>query len=111
MLLGPRLGALVAGERLLQVDLVHHVATQQQEFFLVARGTGEAGPLDVLSVQIEEVFLHCAKSFMRSKLWDMEAQVDPKDFPTMGQMLKDQLQGTEEPESREDMRKRYQKDL
>jgi PPOX class probable FMN-dependent enzyme len=68
-------------------------------------------PITCLKVHIEEVFLHCAKAFMRSKLWDPNAQVDPKDFPTMGQMLKDQLQGTEEPESREDMRKRYLKDL
>lgn len=68
-------------------------------------------PITCLRVHVEEVFLHCAKAFMRSKLWDADAQVNPKDFPTMGQMLKDQLNGTEEPESREDMIKRYQKDL
>lgn len=62
-------------------------------------------------IEIEEVFLHCAKALMRSKLWDIEAQIKRSDFPTMGQMLKDQLNSQEDPESLADMVKRYQKDL
>jgi PPOX class probable FMN-dependent enzyme len=68
-------------------------------------------PITCLKVDIEEVFLHCAKAFMRSRLWDPEAQINPEDFPSMGQMLKDHLKSTEEPESREDMIRRYMKDL
>ena len=62
-------------------------------------------------ITIEEVFLHCAKAFMRSKLWSKDAQIKRSDFPSMGQMLKDQLGSSEAPESTEDMIKRYQKNL
>lgn len=62
-------------------------------------------------IEVEEVFLHCAKALMRSKLWSQEKQIERKDFPTMGQMLKDQLNSTDELESQEEMVKRYSKDL
>ncbi|MBV1924666.1 MAG: pyridoxamine 5'-phosphate oxidase family protein [Flavobacteriaceae bacterium] len=62
-------------------------------------------------ITVEEVFLHCAKAFMRSKLWKSEAQIDRANFPSMGQMLKDQIGSSETPETTEDMIKRYQKDL
>ena len=68
-------------------------------------------PITCIVIDVKEAFLHCAKAFIRSKLWNIESQIDPSNFPTMGTMLKDQL-GTEgEPESREDMFKRYSKDL
>ena len=62
-------------------------------------------------VDVNEVFLHCAKALMRSKLWDMHSQIPRTDFPTMGQMLKDQLKSTDPAESYEDMVKRYLPDL
>ena len=68
-------------------------------------------PKACIVVRIEELFLHCAKAFMRSKLWDEKAKIDRDSFPTMGCMLKDQLGGNEVPESREDMEKRYKRDL
>ena len=68
-------------------------------------------PISCIVVSINEVFLHCAKAFMRSKLWDMNAQLNSSEFPTMGKMLKDQLGSVGEPESREEMRNRYLKDL
>ncbi|MDO5980849.1 pyridoxamine 5'-phosphate oxidase family protein [Flavivirga spongiicola] len=68
-------------------------------------------PKACIVVAIETLFLHCAKAFMRSKLWDEKAKIDRNTFPTMGHMLKDQLGGLEAPESREDMIKRYEKDL
>lgn len=64
-----------------------------------------------LLIEVEEIFIHCAKALMRSKMWSQDIQLGRKDFPTMGRMLKDQLQGPEEIESHEDMVKRYQKDL
>jgi PPOX class probable FMN-dependent enzyme len=68
-------------------------------------------PVSCLVVSIDELFLHCAKALMRSKLWKDDYQIAPKDFPTMGIMLKDQLKSNEDPETREDMIQRYQKDL
>lgn len=65
----------------------------------------------VMVVEVEECFLHCAKAFMRSKLWQAESYIDNKNFPSMGQMLKDQIKSEEEAESREAMIERYQPDL
>ena len=62
-------------------------------------------------ISIEEVFLHCAKAFMRSELWDKDSKVDSSNFPSMGEMLKDQLGSTGKAESRQEMTKRYKKDL
>ena len=68
-------------------------------------------PATVMIIKIEEVFLHCAKALMRSKLWEEDFKEARPGFPTMGQMLKDQIGDSKEPESQEEMEKRYQKDL
>jgi PPOX class probable FMN-dependent enzyme len=51
--------------------------------------TGKA-PITAIKVTVEEVFLHCAKSLMRSKLWDPNTRIDRKTLPTLGKMIKDQ---------------------
>lgn len=48
-------------------------------------------PLLAVVVEIEEAFLHCAKAFIRSRLWDPAAQIDRKELPTLARMLHDQL--------------------
>ena len=68
-------------------------------------------PKTCIVIDIDEVFLHCAKAFMRSKLWSRESQIERSSFPTIGQMLKDQIGNGDEPESHADMVKRYQSDL
>lgn len=50
-------------------------------------------PKTGLVVEVHEVFLHCPKALIRSKLWDPETQIERKTFPTMGQMLADQIGG------------------
>ncbi len=62
-------------------------------------------------VDAEEVFLHCAKALMRSKLWSEAIQIDRSTMPTMGQMLKDQIGFEEDVESQTAMLERYQGDL
>lgn len=68
-------------------------------------------PLTCILITIEEVFIHCAKALMRSKLWSAEAQIKRGDFPTIGQILKDQLGSPGVPESQEDMIERYKEQL
>jgi len=68
-------------------------------------------PKTCIIVSVEELFLHCAKAFMRSKLWQEDSKINRKELPTMGEMLKDQLGSKEEAETHEDMVKRYSKDL
>lgn len=68
-------------------------------------------PKTCIVITVKEVFLHCAKAFMRSKLWSVETKIDRNEIPTIGEMLKDQLKSTEPLESQEDMIERYKKDL
>lgn len=68
-------------------------------------------PKTVLQVTVRETFLHCAKALMRSRLWDVEAQVDRSALPTMGEMLKDHVGSNDPPETQEAMRARYRAGL
>lgn len=68
-------------------------------------------PKCVIEIAIEEVFLHCAKAFMRANLWAEEAKLDRSALPTMGKMLNDQIGESSEPESHQAMLARYRKDL
>ena len=47
-------------------------------------------PLSIIKVEIQEVFLHCSKAFIRSALWDPESIQPRSILPSMGEMLKDQ---------------------
>ena len=60
---------------------------------------------------VQEAFLHCAKAFMRSRLWQQDAQVARERLPTMGQMLHEQIGLDTPPETQQEMLQRYQKDL
>jgi hypothetical protein len=42
-------------------------------------------------VEVEEAFLHCSKSLMRAALWHPESQIPRQRFPSLGQMLADQI--------------------
>ncbi len=67
-------------------------------------------PATVLAVAVEEVYLHCAKAFMRSRLWDEEAKVERSTLPSLGEMIKDQI-GSAEAESQDEMLERYRATL
>ncbi|WEX09667.1 pyridoxamine 5'-phosphate oxidase family protein [Chelativorans sp. AA-79] len=45
----------------------------------------------VMIVQVREVFLHCAKAYMRSDLWKPETWPDRSEMPSLIEMIKDQL--------------------
>lgn len=68
-------------------------------------------PKLVIRVAVREAYLHCAKAFMRSKLWDPARHVARDALPTMGEMLRDQT-GMDVPlETQEEMARRYAADL
>ncbi|MGB0521526.1 MAG: pyridoxamine 5'-phosphate oxidase family protein [Flammeovirgaceae bacterium] len=93
----------------LRINGSAHITVDPQ---LLARFSTETHPPKTCIVmRVEEAFLHCAKAFMRSKLWNPAVQVKRPGFPTIGQMLKDQLNSQEEPESHAAMVKRYMKDI
>jgi PPOX class probable FMN-dependent enzyme len=64
-------------------------------------------PLTVIRVAVEEVFLHCAKSLLRSKLWHPETWPDARPVPSMGEMMRDHAGGDMALESDADMIARY----
>lgn len=50
-----------------------------------------------VSVRIDELFLHCAKAFLRSSLWDPAGWPDRESVPSAGRIAKSQA-GTKVPE-------------
>lgn len=50
-------------------------------------------PMLAIVVTVSEVFLHCAKAFRRSRLWDPEARQDRKEMPSLLKMILDQTTG------------------
>jgi len=73
--------------------------------------TERRAPKLVLRVKVQAAYLHCAKAFMRSGLWDPASLVERSALPTLGQMLNDQT-GLQLPsETQEEMAKRYAPEL
>ena len=68
-------------------------------------------PKLVVRVAVEAAYLHCAKAFMRSRLWEPGARVDRTVLPTAGKMISDQTGIHVAAETREEMVARYQPDL
>ena len=78
---------------------------------IAACSTERRAPKLVVRVRVEAAYLHCAKAFMRSKLWEPGAMVDRSVLPTAGKMISDQTGIYVAPETREAMAKRYTPDL
>lgn len=48
-------------------------------------------PALVIRLTVASVYLHCAKAFMRSQLWDTQRQANRAQMPSMSEMLRDQI--------------------
>jgi hypothetical protein len=68
-------------------------------------------PPSGLRIAVHEAFLHCAKAFLRSRLWDPAHNVDRSSFPTLGRMLADQIQGLDGDETDEGIEQAYRERL
>ena len=68
-------------------------------------------PKVVVRITVTAAYLHCAKAFLRSKLWSESARVDRSALPSSGQMISEQSGIHIAPETREDMERRYAPDL
>lgn len=78
---------------------------------IAACTTERRAPRLVLRVAVQAAYLHCAKAFMRSRLWDPASQVQRSVLPTIGQMIADQTGLQVAPETQEAMVRRYAADL
>lgn len=68
-------------------------------------------PKLVIEVQVEEVYLHCAKAFMRSALWQPSSWPERAALPSMNQMVHDQIGAAAPSETQEQMLARYRDQL
>lgn len=48
-------------------------------------------PALVIRVTVDSVYLHCGKSLMRSQLWDSRHHADRSQWPSMAEMMRDQI--------------------
>jgi len=66
-------------------------------------------PRAALRIEISEVYFHCGKALMRSKLWGSD-RVERSVMPSIGQVIHDQT-GLGEPESQDVIYERYMTQL
>ena len=78
---------------------------------LAACTTERRAPKLVVRVAVVAAYFHCAKAFLRSKLWDASAQVPRSALPTLGQMIGAPTGLAIEHETQEAMERRYAPDL
>ena len=81
----------------LRVNGTAQITTDQS--LLEPLAVGGRAPKAGILVQINEVYLHCAKALIRAKLWDPETQIDRKSFRSMGEMVADQIKGRDAEET------------
>ena len=62
-------------------------------------------------MRVEQVYLHCAKAFMRSRLWDHDSWPADRPVPTLGEMIHDQIGEDAPAETQEAMIARYRQNL
>ena len=48
-------------------------------------------PRSVLVIEVKDAYLHCGKAIRRAGLWNADAQVDRRTFPSAGEIYRDQL--------------------
>jgi len=68
-------------------------------------------PKLVINVTVAQAYLHCAKAFMRSKLWDVHSHIERSLLPSMGEMINEQAKMTTPVETQEEMLARYRAEL
>ena len=71
-----------------------------QRDLLEEMAVGERLPKLAIVVEVDEVFLHCAKAFRRSHLWDPGSRQDRSEMPSLMQMILDDTTGApDDPEA------------
>jgi len=68
-------------------------------------------PASGLLITVKEVFFHCGKSIIRSKLWDPDTRINRQEFPTLGQIVADQVPGRNVEEEDQVTERIYREDL
>ena len=75
----------------LRVSGTAEIVTDKE--LLAPLAIGRKAPPSGLRITVEEAFLHCGRSLIRSRLWDSDVQIDRSCYPTYGEVLADQIRG------------------
>lgn len=78
----------------------------------IAQCTTEVrAPKLVIRVNVQQAYLHCAKAFMRSKLWESESRIERSQLPTMVDMINEQAEIEGVFETHDEIMQRYRNEL
>ena len=64
-----------------------------------------------LTIDVQEVFMHCAKAFIRARLWDPDARQNRREFPSLGRIIADQIAGVDADDADRKIDENYQSEL
>ena len=68
-------------------------------------------PKTCIIINIEEIFMHCAKALMRSSFWDHSKYLSQTEFPTISKIINDQLNSEDDEQNHEQEDIRYKKQI
>lgn len=71
----------------------------------------ERAPATGLVVAIDEVFFHCGKALIRSKIWDPAVQVERHSFPSLGRIVAEQTKAISVAECEANLEEAYRSRL
>lgn len=69
---------------MLNTYLNHHFKDSEQLEQMAVRGRT---PLLGIGIEVEECFIHCAKAFKRSGVWDPSSWLEEKSLPSAAKIL------------------------
>jgi PPOX class probable FMN-dependent enzyme len=67
-------------------------------------------PIAVIRIKVEQAYLHCGKALMRSDFWNSENHIDRTTLPSIGEMIRDQI-NWDTAETQTEMLVRYKETL
>jgi PPOX class probable FMN-dependent enzyme len=78
---------------------------------LTGLATNGRTPKTGLMVTVQEAFFHCGKALIRSRLWDVDAQVEKGTFASLGRILAEQAGGISVAEAEKLVAENYRTEL
>lgn len=87
----PNVGLMLMLPGVEEIVRINGKATITEDPALLADSAVNGSPPALgIVVKIDDVFFHCAKAVIRSKLWKSETPIARSEFPTYGEIVRDQ---------------------
>jgi PPOX class probable FMN-dependent enzyme len=68
-------------------------------------------PTSGLEIDVKEVFFHCGKAMIRSRLWHADAKIERNSFPSLGRIVADQIAGIDVEAAEKNLEEAYRSRL